>query len=817
MCKQTCGLLLLLALLSGLFSGIQAQTNTDQIVFTEGWVTGFGAPVKYPRYARSEFPTDPVIPLLLAYQSIQPADQKGDSGVNWEAISADENGLFKHDLLASGGLYLEYNSPSQKIVIFDASGHGKAYINGVPREGDHFGFGTTKHPVKLKKGLNSFYLTSGRNPEIRASLYAPKSPLQLSTDQLTLPDLVCEENGFKWAGIEVINTTEKAASGYRVESIVKGTEKMSTPVPTIEKLTSRSIPFRIPELQGVQEEQVDLQVNLLSASGKKLSSLTLTLKNRPFDSLHDRTFISGIDGSVQYYSVQPGKVPEEMKPALIFSTHGAGVEARGQAAVYTPKDWGHIIAPTNRGPFGFAWEDWGRLDALEVLDIGKELFQPDPQKIYLTGHSMGGHASWYLGATYPDHWAAIGPCAGYAELHDWIEHTRKVGTATERMFERAGNTQRTRLLSRNYLHFGVYINHGNADQVVPVRHARQMKQLLADFHPDFAYYEYPDGGHWYGNHSADWPPLFDFLKSHALPKPEEVRSLEFYTASPGVSSSTNWLTIYQQTHPYQLSHVELDIGEDSVSVSGVTENVAVLQLDVSRAGLAFPLSIQLDDSKLVLEQSVSEIVLVRKDSGAWESGDLPGLEEKGPHRYGNFKDAFRHQVVFVYGTQGNREENDWNFYKARHDAETFSYRGNGSIEMVSDKQFSAEKYADRGVILYGNSDTNRAWKALLGQSPVQVSNGAMKVGDRVLTGDGWGCYFIQPRPDSDIASVGVVAGTGLKGFKAVHANQYFMAGTAFPDLTVIGTEVFANEYEAVVGSGFFGNDWGVETGDFVWK
>lgn len=184
---------------------------------------------------------------------------------------------------------------------------------------------------------------------------------------------------------------------------------------------------------------------------------------------------------------------------------------------------------------------------------------------------------------------------------------------------------------------------------------------------------------------------------------------------------------------------------------------------------------------------------------------------------GTIKDAFRHQVVFVYGTQGSKEENDWNFYKARYDAETFSYRGNGSIEMVADEQFIPEDYKDRGVILYGNADTNKAWKILLGESPVQVSNGEMKVGDRKLTGDSWGCYFIQPRPDSDIASVGVVAGTGLRGFKAAHANQYFLAGTAFPDLTVIGADAFENEYKTVEGAGFFGNDWSVQRGDFVWK
>lgn len=810
-------ILLLLFLASGLLFESRAQTTTDPIVFTEGWVTGFGKPVKYPRYARTEFPVDPVVSRLLSGESIRPDSSQDGPSLDWEPIKADESGFFKHEYLASGGLYLEYQSPSERVVILDASGHGKAYVNGFPREGDHFGFGITKLPIKVKKGRNTFYLTSGRNPEIRASLHAAEPSVQLHADQATLPDLIQEESGFKWAGIKVINATEAVAADYRILARAEGGEEISTPLPVVEKLTSRIVPIRIPEVAGLTREEVAVQLHLLSGSGEEVSSLTLPLKNRTAASLHNRTFVSTIDGSVQYYAVQPGQVPEGQSPALFFSTHGAGVQASGQAAVYTPKDWGHLIAPTNRGPFGFAWEDWGRLDALEVLEIGKKRFQPDPQKIYLTGHSMGGHASWYLGASYPDFWAAVGPAAGYAELHDWIEHVRPVQTPVQRMFERAGNSQRTRLLHRNYLHFGVYINHGDADAVVPVRHAREMRQLLAGFHPDFAYYEYPGGGHWYGNHSADWPPMFDFFKSHRRPGSGQVRTLEFLTASPGISSQSYWATIYQQQHPFQISGVDLQLGADSLSVRGSTRNVRVLQLDLRKAEVLFPLAITLDNSQFKFEQSVAQIVLVRTDSAGWRIGNLPGREEKGPHRYGGFKDAFRHRMVFVYGTQGSPEENDWNFHKARFDAETFGYRGNGAIELLADRQFSPEAYPDRGVILYGNADTNGAWKLLLSESPVQVRRGELTVGDRVWTGEGWGCYFIQPRPDSNLASVGVIAGTGPTGFAAVHANSYFLAGTAYPDLTILGADALETGYEAVVGTGYFGNDWGVETGEFVWK
>ena len=95
----------------------------------------------------------------------------------------------------------------------------------------------------------------------------------------------------------------------------------------------------------------------------------------------------------------------------MLSLHGASVKALNQVNAYGQKDWCHIVAPTNRRPYGFDWEDWGRMDALEVLDLAREQLGTDPQRTYLTGHSMGGHGAWHLGVTYPDRFAAVGPSA----------------------------------------------------------------------------------------------------------------------------------------------------------------------------------------------------------------------------------------------------------------------------------------------------------------------------------------------------------------------------------------------------------------------
>src|SRR2546425_135805 len=82
--------------------------------------------------------------------------------------------------------------------------------------------------------------------------------------------------------------------------------------------------------------------------------------------------------------------------------------------------------------------------------------------------------------------------------------------------------------------------------------------------------------------------------------------------------------------------------------------------------------------------------------------------EKTPARYGPFKRAFTNRFMFVYGTGGSEEENKACYDKARFDAQSWSYRGNGSVEIVADDSF--QPGADsRSLVLYGNRNTNRAF------------------------------------------------------------------------------------------------------------
>lgn len=794
-------------------------TNPDTIVLTEAMLIQNGV-----QYGRQNFVFDPQAKDMISGHAARPTDGKVSGKTQngryarWEKIKAGEKDYFRTDKLRGGALYIEYSSEKEKVMILEASGHTMALVNGEPREGDHYDFNFSGHPFVMKKGINTFYLTNGRFNRIRAYITEPYSEVMIKKKDLTIPDLVIEEKVPKWGSITLINASNKKQEDLIITCKVKN-EKISTAVPALNKLCSKRVNFKIPYLINPEEGDEQVEITLTSPGKKVLDTYIFKIKVKPFKNNHDRTFISRIDRSVQYYSVTPGTDAGKEDQALFLSVHGAGVQARNQAWTYDAKDWGHIVAPTNRGPFGFAWEDWGRLDALEVLKEGKKLFNTDPALTYLTGHSMGGHGTWYLGATYPGLFAAIAPCAGYPDLLNYAgsESTDQDKNELEKMFERAGNTSRTLKMKLNYRDNGVFVFHGDADPVVSVEQARRMRSVLGNFHPDFTYYEYPGGTHWFGDISMDWPPIFDFFKLHKIPPGEEVNDLEFITASPGVSSVYHWIRVNQQVHPFKISSVKARVSDDSSGIVISTRNIHSFSVKNENGHFKYPLALEIDGKQLSVSGKQNNYLHFELIDGRWENSPATPSYEKGPHRYGGFKDAFRKNMIFVYGTSGTEEENRWNFNKARFDAETFAYRGNGSVEIISDREFADKEYPGRNIIIYGNADNNLAWDLLLEGSPVRAKNGSLKIGKKTLKGKDIACYFIRPRPGTHDNCVGVVSGTGLEGMHAAYPNQYFIAGTSFPDLSVFRMPESENEYESLVCAGFFGNDWSIENGDFSWN
>jgi len=738
---------------------------------------------------------------------------------SWKEVEADSLHQFRtRGFGNSSYLYLTYNSPGAITALLHMKGCSGLFFNAVPHAGDAYGSGWLYIPVLLKKGLNELYLRPAGLTTVQLIFSGPEAALNV--EDPTLPMVIAgAADTSLYGAVVVINRSDRVLKAARIKAVVEG-QTMISEVPEIPAMSTRKVPFRI-DAGGI------------TGKGKYVCKLELLNGDRPSDEKsvsieavesgehYNVTFLSRMDGSLQYYAVTPQtkdgnrmqmnaeKVPG---PALFLSVHGAGVEAIGQARAYQSKTWGTLVAATNRRPRGFNWEDWGRLDALEVLSLAKARFHPDERYIYLTGHSMGGHGTWFLGATYPDHWAAIGACSGYPTLREYGSHDGVIPdsgrTGMENLLLRASNQSNVLRLATNYTPLGVYILHGDSDKVVPVRYARQMRKILGEFHTDMSYHEVPGAEHWFGNQSVDWRPLFDFFQWHQLAPDSAVNHIDFTTANPGISASYRWATIWQQASPLDYSRIRLHRDIRAAYITGSTENVQVLALALAGFGEGVGVDIRLDgmDKLSYTTRSVWDTVYLHRQGNAWVLGSRPAWEEKSPLRNGTFKDAFDHHMVFVYGTLGSREEQEWSFNKARYDAETWYYRGNGAVDIIPDKAYAPERYQGRNVILYGNASTNAAWNLLLKDCPIQVKRGELRIGRETYQGDDLAAYFIRPLRGG-VNSVGVVTGTGLKGMQAANANQYFAGGSGFPDYMIFRLQMLQTGAPGILKAGFFENDW----------
>ncbi|HLK56758.1 MAG TPA: prolyl oligopeptidase family serine peptidase [Chthonomonadaceae bacterium] len=746
----------------------------------------------------------------------------------WTLLSAGADGAFRGRGLGNGYASITVNVDKEQVRILEASGHSMVYVNGEPRTGDPYGTGWTRLPVLLHKGANELLFLCGRG-EFRVKLIAPQAPMLLDPRDMTLPDLLVGESPHTWGAVVVLNASTEPLQQAQLHVHGEGFKATTINVPVIPPLSMRKVGFRIeggvPSKPGVTH--ITLNLTRHGAGEDKSEPVKVELRLRAPTATYKRTFLSDIDGSVQYYAVNPAHplTKTAPPPALFLSLHGAGVEAIGQADAYEGKTWGDLVAPTNRRPYGFDWEDWGRLDALEVLDIAQKTLHPDPQRIYLTGHSMGGHGTWQVGATFPDRFAAIGPSAGWISFYTYAGGARPENpNPVEEMLIRANSPSDTLGLLPNYAQEGVYILHGSADDNVPVGQAREMQTRLSAFHHDVTYFEQPGAGHWWdvsdepGADCVDWAPMFDFFARHARPLDESVRQVDFVTANPGVSAWSHWACIETQLHPLRLSTIHLRYDPGQRRFVGTTENVARLTLDVAHVDPTGELSLELDGQKLthLLYPTATHRLWLERAGGNWSLAAAPTPDLKNPRRCGPFKLAFQHRMVFVYGTKGTPEENDWAFSKARYDAETFWYRGNGSVDVVADTAFDTSKDRDRSVILYGNADTNAAWSALLSTSPVEVKHGQIRIGEKAFTGGDLACLFLRPRPGSETACVAAVSGTGPVGMRLATRLPIFVSGLAYPDCLVVNAESLSKGTAGVRAAGFFGPDWGVTTGDFIW-
>lgn len=174
-------------------------------------------------------------------------------------------------------------------------------------------------------------------------------------------------------------------------------------------------------------------------------------------------------------------------PLLVF-LHGAGERGEDLNSV---KRHGPLkrVEQGRRFPFVIAapqcpQDHWWFTSELDLWLRGILKHLPvDKNRIYLTGLSMGGFATWYWAIEHPERFAAIAPVCGGGEP----------------------------FLAERIKDLPVWAFHGADDDVVPVRRSQEMVEALTRIGGNVRFTVYEHTGHDSWTRTYQNPELYDWL------------------------------------------------------------------------------------------------------------------------------------------------------------------------------------------------------------------------------------------------------------------------------------------------------------------
>jgi predicted esterase len=415
------------------------------------------------------------------------------------------------------------------------------------------------------------------------------------------------------------------------------------------------------------------------------------------------TIFSNADDTEQPYGLYlPQNYDPQKKYPLVIMLHGAGSNHRlslrrvfgksnapgetdVEATRYFPqwKDIDYIVAsPYARGTAGY--QGIPEQDVYDVLADVKKRFNIDEDRTYLTGLSMGGGGTLWIGTTHPDLWAAIAPVCPAPPK------------GTDELLPNLYNTP-------------AHFFHGDIDQAVPVAVSREWVKKLKEIGANVEYIEYTGVNHNSWENAYKDEAVFDWFSKFKRNRfPDRVR----FNSAQYKYSSAFWVTFDGMT-PGTLATIDaLFKGPNQLDITTSALDAFTLQLKGHpkfNATQAVQVTINGKKVKVTPAESLSFV----QQSGKWTMGKYEPTGKKTGVE-GPLRETFASRHIYVYGTAGNPSEPE---LKSRMDIATQAanwsmYRGGflGRImffpRILADKDVRPSDLENCNLILFGTKETN---------------------------------------------------------------------------------------------------------------
>ena len=309
---------------------------------------------------------------------------------------------------------------------------------------------------------------------------------------------------------------------------------------------------------------------------------------------HALAVTSSYDGTQQPYRLYlPTIIEATTDPLpLLVVLHGKTVDHNAWFDLTPVKEYGEkygyiLAAPYGRGDYFY--QGPGEQDVLDIIGEVQQNYKIAPDRIYLTGHSMGGWGTWWIGLRHPDLFASICPMAGFSPLE----------------------------LLPNAENLAPFIIHDQDDPIVNIEHSRKAVKELQQLKVFYEYREEQGYGHQSQMIGDNLDRVFQWMNRYR--RPDKPESVTYVTRTPQCGKAY-WIQILETTEfPYPAKiEAKLDTAQ---KITIKTDGLKKFALDLRKltGASSGSLSVSLDGSSFNLEKGLAWGIFSRTDSQeAWQ-------------------------------------------------------------------------------------------------------------------------------------------------------------------------------------------------------
>ncbi|HRI64357.1 MAG TPA: alpha/beta hydrolase-fold protein, partial [Polyangium sp.] len=530
-----------------------------------------------------------------------------------------------------------------------------------------------------------------------------------------------------------------------------------------------------------------------------------------------RAYRSPLDGNLQPYALF---VPRAYKPGgkalpLVVAAHGLGnrpeVALRvvageapqgGFQGTHEARHFGglpdfgaFVVAPWQFGNSGP--RHLGEADLLRVVEEVQAHYPIAPNRISITGYSLGGTVSFVLPLHYPDVFSSSAPLCGYPNLLDW----NSIRTPPHKPWEDVLIAKRYIVnWAENALHVPMFMVHGGLDE--PRRSevvAKRLQALGYAFELDVQ--EDLDHNVWdYGYEDGD---MVRRLVGRKRPEaPEHVR----FVTGEWRYDRAYWVRVLGLGALDKFADIDARCVKRDAAITVQTKYVDSFALELKQLGLKKEPTVMVNGKTIAGPFNMDTAYFVRQGSEFVLASAAPSREgKKRAGVSGPIDDMDRHSRIIVYGTQDPLQTEE-NRMVAEHFAgyDTFAAR----YPIKSDVEISDEEINAKSLVLVGNAKSNRLTALFEASLPVKFEAEAITFRGKRYEGSGVGISFIHPHPRNAQEYVVVHAGVGVSGTLASRHLPRFA-----PDFLVYDERITAQrggmllDQRPVLDGGYFDMDW----------